>query len=102
MESDQEKFKNTGKSGPDGVLNFKEKLSKFKFLEAGVLKASGQTECDKERGPPSKFATQTKKLSINPNVKVINIILTKNTDGTAADGILTNEKPEKLYDAGCE
>ena len=102
VESDQEKFNNTGKSGPDGVLNFKEKLSKFKFLEAGVLKASGQTECDKERGPPSKFATQTKKLSINPNVKVINIILTKNTDGTAADGILTNEKPEKFYEAGRE
>ena len=50
----------------------------------GVLKANGQTECDKERAPPSKIATQTKKLSINT--------LTKNTDGTAADGILTNER----------
>ena len=70
--------------------------------EAREHKASGHTECTKEQGPPSKFATQTKKLSINPEVKVNNNILTKNTDGTAADRILTNEKPEKFYEAGRE
>ena len=59
VDRNAEKLDSTDKCGPDGGLNFKQKLSKFKFLAAGEHKASGHTECTKEQGPPSKFVTQT-------------------------------------------
>ena len=48
------------KTGGGEKQNFKEKLSKFKFLEAG-----GQTECKKESGTPvvHKFSKFTKYTS---------------------------------------
>ena len=74
----------TDKCGQDGGLNIKQKLSKFKFLE-----------CTKEQGPPSKFATQTKKINLqNLSVKVKSTLITDRTVD-----ISTNEKPDQQNEA---
>ena len=95
MDRNAEKLDSTDKCGPDGGLNFKQKLSKFKFLDAGELKASVNTECPKELGPPSKFATQTKKINLqNLSVKVKSTLITDRTVD-----ISTNEKPDQQNEA---
>ena len=70
----------TDKPGPSGTLNFKQKLSKFKFMEAG---------------PPLKpeFNLLSKKLPLQVNVKVTET-LPKNMDRSA--NLSTNGKQEKI------
>ena len=81
------KIPNTDKPGPSGTLNFKEKLSKFKFIEAGVQTARGLPEWDKKQGPPLVPI-------INPsNTFVRTETLTIIKDGSAE--ILTNGRPGK-------
>ena len=89
------KTPNTDKPGPSGTLNFKEKLSRFKFIEAGEQTARGLTECDKKQGPPlvpvlNSISNKTK-IHINNFVRTETLTITK--DGSAE--ILTNGKPGK-------
>ena len=46
--------------GDEKKENFKSKLSKFKFLEAG-----GQTECEMKQGPPFTFVNNTMKINLH-------------------------------------
>ena len=66
----------TDKPGPSGTLNFKQKLSKFKFMEAG-----------------EQSNLLSKKLPLQANVKVTET-LPKIMDRSV--NLSTNGKPEKI------